>query len=120
MPRLLLRSIYRSCTTPSCITATRVSCGVTLIRISSLILFGLWNRIIKVPQQLDGFKQRQTHHTGIAAGKMLDKRAGTSLYTITASLVSIFMGKQIAVDALFVKRGKAHRGSGEGDLDMLA
>ena len=33
-----VRSMCSSCTTPCCITATRVSCGVTLIRISSLMM----------------------------------------------------------------------------------
>src|SRR3989344_6011403 len=37
MPRLRVRSMWTSCNTPFSTTATRVSCGVTLIRISSLI-----------------------------------------------------------------------------------
>src|SRR5574343_487088 len=36
-PRLAVRSICSSWATPCCITATRVSCGVKLIRISSVI-----------------------------------------------------------------------------------
>src|SRR6266567_732478 len=36
-PRLAARSMCSSCGTPACITATRVSCGVQLIRMSSVI-----------------------------------------------------------------------------------
>jgi hypothetical protein len=40
-PRLVARSTCSSCTAPISVTATRVSCGVTFIRICSFIALPL-------------------------------------------------------------------------------
>src|SRR5689334_23672131 len=77
-PRLALRSIRSSCTTPDPVTATRVSWGVTLIRISSVTQF---------LEELAGLEERQPHDPRVAAAKLHDKPRRASLDGIGAGLV---------------------------------
>src|SRR6185503_10444429 len=76
-PRLAARSTSSSCTIPEATTATRVSCGLTLTRTSSMHLF----------QQLRGLVERQAHHAGIAAAQLDDEPPGASLDAVRARLV---------------------------------
>src|SRR5260221_25030 len=62
-PRLAARSTTSSCTWPEESTATRVSCGLTLTRISSLTLN------VHALEQLRGLAGRQPHDAGRAAAQ---------------------------------------------------
>src|SRR5688572_16241427 len=90
-PRLALRSTSSSCTTPEPATATRVSCGVTLIRISSLT---------QLVQELAGLVQRQAHDPGIAAVQLDDEARGAPLDGVGARLVVAFPGGDVLGDLL--------------------
>src|SRR5262249_21021476 len=104
-PREAARSTCSSCTTPAVRTATRVSCGVMLIRTSSIAgslrgnssatgLKGggtverragrLQHRYAGLAQQLRGLVERQSHHARVAAVDPLDEHAGQALDRITA------------------------------------
>src|SRR5688500_16538333 len=85
-PRLAARSMSSSWTTPEPVTATRVSCGVTLIRISSVTQFF---------EQLAGLVERQAHHARIAAMQLHDEARGASLDRIGAGLVVRFPGRHV-------------------------
>src|SRR6266700_4653479 len=122
-PRLAARSTCSSCGTPACITATRVSCGVQLIRMSSVI-YGQAPRqgraacfdsrtsadaSVSPPEvsssssglefrdQLRGLVQRQPHDPGIAAVQLGDEGRGAALDRIGARLV----GRLAALDVGF-------------------
>src|SRR5688572_28962212 len=90
-PRLALRSMSSSCTTPEPVTATRVSCGVTLIRISS---------VTQLVQELAGLVQRQAHHPRIASPQLDDEARGASLDGIGARLVVAFPCGHVLRDLL--------------------
>src|ERR1700741_4239968 len=77
-PRLALRSIRSSCTTPEPVTATRVSCGVTLIRISSVAQF---------LEERAGLEERQPHDARVAAAQLHDKPRRAPLDGISAGFV---------------------------------
>src|SRR5437588_262104 len=69
-PRLAVRSMSSSCTTPAPVIATRVSRGVTLMRISSC------TRSVQPLDELPGLIKRQAHYAGIAAAQMHDEQGG--------------------------------------------
>src|SRR5438105_15659044 len=77
------------CTTPEPVLATRVSCGVTLIRISSVTQFF---------EQLTGFVQRQAHDAGIASAQLHDEARRAALDGVGAGLVVAFAGGDILRD----------------------
>src|SRR5678816_627372 len=87
-PRLALRSIRSSCTTPEPVTATRVSCGVTLIRISSVTQF---------VEELAGLEERQPHDSRVAAAQLHDKPRRAPLDGIGAGLVVALAGGDVPV-----------------------
>src|SRR5450631_4147384 len=98
-PRALARSMCNSCTTACSSIATRVSCGVTLMRISWLIGNGgdgsacySWQMVADLGQYLGRFKQRQAHDARVAAFKVSDECRGASLNAIAASLVERLAG----------------------------
>src|SRR3989304_742256 len=93
-PRLAARSISSSCTCPAASTATRVSCGVTLTRISSLTLCS------HALQQLRRFIQRQPHDAGKAAAQLGDELRGAALDRICAGLVVALAGRDVLPDFL--------------------
>src|ERR671914_104591 len=80
-PRLAARSMSSSCTTPEPVTATRVSCGVTLIRISSVTQFF---------EKLGCLVERQAHHARIAAAQLHDEARRAPLDGVGARLVVAF------------------------------
>src|SRR5690349_19215711 len=101
-PRDEARSICTSCVTPCSITATRVSCGVTLTRISSVTAIPDGNkqgaarpsrgrdssgRDVEFLQQLDRFRERQAHDAGVASRDPGHECAGAALDSIRAGLV---------------------------------
>src|SRR6185503_1754421 len=88
-PRLTLRSIRSSCTTPDPVTATRVSCGVTLIRISSVTQF---------LEELAGLVERQPHDARVAAAQLHDEACRASLDGIGAGLVVGLAGGDVLRD----------------------
>src|SRR5688572_20787761 len=77
-PRLATRSISSSCTTPAPVMATRVSCGVTLIRISSLT---------QLVEEMAGLVERQPHYAGIAAAQLDHEARRAPLDAVGAGLV---------------------------------
>src|SRR5581483_3854051 len=95
-PRPVVRSTWSSCTTPCCRTATRVSCGVTLMRISSST--ALAHGTAEAGKQLAGFEQGQTHHTRVAAAQIAHERRSSPLNRIRAGLVHGFTGADVGAD----------------------
>src|SRR3954469_15657581 len=96
-PRPLERSTRSSCTTPLATTATRVSRGVTLIRISSLT--GRESAALReLLQKLGGLVERQAHDAGIAAAQLDDEARGASLDGIGAGLVVALAGGDVLLD----------------------
>src|SRR4029450_11358413 len=113
-------SMCSSCTTACSSIATRVSCGVTLMRISWLIVrgpcveislvvgevggragvpsAGLIRMVADPAQKPRGFVQRQPHHAAVAAGKMCHERGGASLDAIASGLVEGFAAGDVARD----------------------
>src|SRR3954470_7411667 len=90
-PRLALRSISSSCTPPEPVTATRVSCGVTLIRISSVTQF---------VEELARLEERQPHDSRVTAAQLHDKPRRAPLDGIGAGLVVAFAGGDVLGDLL--------------------
>src|SRR5262245_5758614 len=90
-PRLAARSMSSSCTTPEPVTATRVSCGVTLIRISSVTQF---------LEQLAGLVQRQPHDPGVAAAQLDDEARRAPLDRVGARLVVALAARHVLRDLL--------------------
>src|SRR5512145_1872452 len=96
-PRDETRSTCTSCVTPCSTTATRVSCGVTLTRISSVIAMGL-DQDVELLQQLRRFREREAHDAGIAAGHPRDERPRPSLDGIGPGFVERLAGRDVAAD----------------------
>src|SRR4051812_26287661 len=101
-PRLCERSMCSSCATPACITATRVSWGVQLMRMSSLMAPILPRPApagdSELREHLRGFVQRQAHDAGVAAAQFLDERRGAALHGVGARLVHRLAGVDVALD----------------------
>src|SRR5215470_1159227 len=104
-PRALTRSMCSSCTTPCSSIATRVSCGVTLIRISLLMS---QDREAEPRQELGGFEQRQAHYTRVAPFQVLDERSGLALDSVAACLVERLPRGDVALDLVFRNGAKGH------------
>src|SRR5476649_1809544 len=143
-PRLAARSMCSSCATPLCITATRVSCGVTLIRISSFMrafyrmapeahprpgagrqflaaaFASGGNLDAEAPEQLRGLVQRQAHHAGIAAVDLGDERTGVALDAVGAGFVHGLAAGHVTLDLDRVERAKTYCGRRQRGLHALA
>src|SRR6185503_14264186 len=91
-PRLAVRSTTSSCTCPAPMTATRVSCGVTLIRISSVM-----ERSERL-QQLRGLVERQADDAGMAAANLAHEHRGAALDGVRAGLVVALAGCNVVLD----------------------
>src|SRR3990167_9747397 len=122
-PRLAVRSTNSSCTTPFSTTATRVSIGVTLISISSLMNASslvrsstLPDRNAGLPQQLRGFKQWQAHHAGVAACNRLDEHSAEALDAVGAGLVGGLAGVPVGAGFRCIDWAEGDGGAGTGDL----
>src|SRR5512145_3132878 len=109
-PRLAARSIRSSCTTPVAVIATRVSCGVTLIRISSLT---------HPVQQLAGLVQGQAHHAGVAAAQLGDEARGASLDGVRARLVVALAARDVLRDLVGGERLQLYLRARERELDRV-
>src|SRR4030081_1077540 len=91
-PRFAARSMCSSCGTPACITPTRVSCGVQLIRMSSVMM-----RDLELPDELRGLVERQPHDPRVAAAQLGDEGRGAALDRVGTRLV----GRLAALDVGF-------------------
>src|SRR5438045_4374974 len=96
-PRPRARSTSSSCTTPAATTATRVSRGVTLIRISSLTASAS-APLRQAFEELCGLVERQPHHARVAAAQLDDEARGASLDRVGAGLVVAFAGGDVLID----------------------
>src|SRR3989440_309212 len=101
-----------SCTTPSPTTATRVSWGVTLIRISS-------TRRSQALEQLPGLVERQAHHARIAAAQLHHEARGASLDAVRAGLVVGLTRGHIEPDLLGAERLELDLGYRERALQLI-
>src|SRR5262245_24245251 len=108
-PRLAARSISSSCTTPAAVTATRVSCGVTLMRISSTQLF----------EDQAGLVQRQPHHARIAAAQLDHEARGAALDRVGAGLVVALAGRHVMRDLVRRQLLHLHLGARERELGLV-
>src|SRR4051812_41340677 len=117
-PRPLERSTSSSCTTPLATAATRVSRGVTLMRISSLTCADSPANG-ELLQQLGGFVQRQPHHAGVAAAKLDDEARGAPLDGVGAGLVVAFAGIDVLLDLLRRELLEANLRARERALDPV-
>src|SRR4030095_16201206 len=90
-PRLAARSMSSSCTTPEPVTATRVSWGVTLIRISSVTQF---------LEQLAGLVPRQAHDAPVAPAQLNDEARRAPLDRVGARLVVALAARDVLRDLL--------------------
>src|SRR5688500_1611953 len=91
-PRLAARSTSSSCTTPVPVIATRVSCGVTLMRISSV------TQACEAFEQLRRLVERQAHHARVAAAQLDHEARGAPLDGIGTCLVVAFAGVHVLRD----------------------
>src|SRR5882672_394239 len=106
-PRLAARSMCSSWGTPDCITATRVSWGVQLIRMSSA-MGGRGYPDLEIFDQLCRLVQRQAHHAGVAAAQLGDERLGAPLDRVRARLVGRFAARDVGLDVGLRELGEAH------------
>src|SRR5574341_1851367 len=98
-PRLLARSIRSSWMTPAPVMATRVSCGVTLIRISSLT---------HLSEKLARLVERQPHHARVAALDLDHEARGASLDRVGAGLVVALAARHVLGDLVGRERRELH------------
>src|SRR5688572_32053586 len=98
-PRLAARSMSSSCTTPAPVTATRVSRGVTLIRISSLT---------QLVEELAGLVERQAHDARVAAAQLDHPAPGTPLDRVGARLVVALAARHVLRDIVRRKGLQVH------------
>src|SRR5882672_8207741 len=117
-PRLAARSTCSSWGTPACMTATRVSCGVQLIKISSAMAGGGYPDL-EFPEELCSLEERQPHDAGIAAVKLGDERARAALDPVAAGLVARFAARDVGFDVRFRKLGEAHARFAHCQLDAV-
>src|SRR6202165_613798 len=101
-PRLAVRSMSSSCTTPAPVTATRVSRGVTLMRISSC------TRGPQPLEQLPGLVKRQGPHARVAAAQLHHEERRVPLDRVGARLVVGLAGGDVLLDLLLGKPLEAH------------
>src|SRR6266581_6633186 len=107
-PRALARSTCSSCTTPCSSIATRVSCGVTLMRISCVINARSQHLETDAFEELGRFVQRQHHHSGIAAVDVADECCRAALYRVAACLVERLARGYVAFHLVVAERAKRH------------
>src|SRR5512134_537238 len=99
-----MRWMCSSCTVPCSTTATRVSCGVTLIRTSWLVdiagrcIDRSEDRESEPAEQLRGLRERQAHHPRVAAFEPRHEHRRATLDGIAPGLVGGFAGGDVALD----------------------
>src|SRR5258706_14059772 len=99
-PRSSARSMCSSCTAPFSTTATRVSCGAQLMRMSCMsgTRLALSEANARALQQLRRLEERQTHDTGVASVDALDPGRDAALDRVGAGLAERLAAGDIAVD----------------------
>src|SRR3990167_5106048 len=112
-PRLAARSTSRSCATPEPMIATRVSCGVTLMRISS------FTHRPQPFQQLRCLVQRQPHRARVAAANLDDEARSAALDRVRARLVVGFPGRHVSPDFLLAELLELDLGARQRGFDAL-
>src|SRR6185312_4492460 len=98
-PRLEPRSTCSSWTAPCSVTATLVSCGVTLIRICSFIRSPSGYSDSESREKSGGFVERQAHDPRVAAFDALDEGGGAALDAIGSGLVERLARCDVGGDA---------------------
>src|SRR5262245_48948570 len=123
-PRLAERSTCSSCGTPDCMTATRVSWGVQLMRMSSGM--GGTGRASREDtteseflEELRGLVERQAHHAGVAAVELGDDRLPAALHDVPARLVARFAARDVGFDVGVRELGEAHPRLAQDELEAL-
>src|SRR5215470_11122506 len=114
-PLALARSMCSSCTTPCSSIATRVSCGVTLIRISLLIS---QNRKTEPRQKLGRLEQRQAHHSRVASLQVPDEGSRLALDRVAARFVERLARGDIALDLVLWNGAKGHPRRRDRERDL--
>src|SRR5580765_491159 len=99
-PRLEPRSTCSSWTAPCSVTATLVSCGVTLIRICSFMRSPSGYRDSEFREKSDRFVERQPHDPRVASFDALDEGGRAPLDTVGAGLVERLARRDIGRDAI--------------------
>src|SRR5215216_421701 len=109
-PLLAVRSMRSSCTTPEPVTATRVSCGVTLIRISS---------VTQLFEQLARLVERQAHDAGVAAAQLDDEARGAALDGVSAGLVVAIAARHVLCDLFRRKLHEEDLGTRQRRVELV-
>src|SRR4051794_21709035 len=118
-PRPVRRSTCSSCTTPCWITATRVSCVVTLSSISSLTAGMCEQRSAsEFSEQCVGFEQRQSHHAGVAAADVADEHRSPTLNGIAAGLVQRLAAGDVLANFLILDIAHVYPCGGQCQLEL--
>src|SRR5450432_2434918 len=124
-PRALARSMCSSCTTACSSIATRVSCGVTLMRISWLIGNGgksaacySWQMVADLRQDPGGFKQGQAHDARVTAVEMADECRRPALDAVATGLVEGLARGHVALDVVPREHAEGHVRRRDGKLDL--
>src|SRR5687767_6145629 len=114
-PRSSVRSTCSSCTAPFSTTATRVSCGAQLMRMSCMedggvVMLRAFSSEpdLRLSQQLGRLVQRQTHDTGVAALDAADPGGRAALDRIGAGLAEGLAGRDIPIDVGRRDLGELH------------
>src|SRR6476646_9193041 len=94
-PRSSVRSMCSSWTAPFSTTATRVSCGAQLIRMSCIVRSGP-DSDARPLEQRGRLVQRQAHDTGVAAFDLLDPRRRGALDRVRAGLAERLAAGDVA------------------------
>src|SRR6478735_4062491 len=119
-PRLAERSMSSSCTAPPPTTATRVSCGVTLMRISSLTPLPLSAPLGQLVEEPAGLVERQAHDARVAAAQLDHEAGGAPLDRVGAGLVVAFAGGDVLADLVVGERLELHFRDRERALEPFA
>src|SRR4051812_27605041 len=101
MPRARARSTCSSCATPLCITATRVSCGVQLMRMSSVTARPSLEASAFRAEGLDQLRrlvERQAHDARVAAAQLRYEHSRASLDRVAAGLDHGLAGVDVGLD----------------------
>src|SRR5690606_37044619 len=118
-PRREARPTMTSCAAPFSTTATRLSLGVTLNRISSLTTIPVSCAVLATAaQQFGSLVQGQAHHSGVAALQMGDECGRPPLNSIPAGLAVRLTAVDVGLDLL--RRQVRHRDSGDTSGLLLA
>src|SRR5688572_8215873 len=107
-PRLEPRSTCSSWTAPCSVTATLVSCGVTLIRICSFMRSRLGYRDSESREESDRFVEWEAHDPGVAALDPLGEGGCPALDGIGAGLVERLARLDVCRDAIRRDRRECH------------